>query len=233
MPNALFITGTDTDVGKTATAVAILCQLVEAGIVCRAYKPVASGVVPGLSDPEQLWQAAGCPGLLAEVCPQAFHAAIAPEQAARAEGRRVDERLLRQGIVPHLASDLIVVEGAGGLFSPLGPGTLNADLARDFGLPVVVVDAARLGLIGRTLATVTAARAVGLTVAAIVISETAAMRANGPPDRPESPAATAAASLDDLRRHLPELPIGWLGYRADKIAPAINWRSLAAPVQQA
>jgi dethiobiotin synthetase len=232
MAAGIYIAGTDTDVGKTAVAMAVLRQLVTAGNDCRAYKPVASGVLPGHSDPEQLWQAAGCPGLLAEVCPQVFQAAIAPEQAARAEGRRVDERLLRQGIVPHLASDLIVVEGAGGLFSPLGPGILNADLAHDFGLPVVVVDAARLGLIGRTLATVTAARAVGLTVAAIVISETAAVAATELPDRPDSPAAIVAASLADLRRRLPELPIGWLGHRADQIEPAINWGSLAAPLRQ-
>ena len=232
MAAGIYIAGTDTDVGKTAVATAVLRQLVTAGTDCRAYKPVASGVQPGQSDPEQLWQAAGCPGLQADVCPQAFRAAIAPEQAARAEGRLVDERLLRQGIVPHLAGELIVVEGAGGLFSPLGPATLNADLARDLGLPVVVVDAARLGLIGRTLATVTAARSVGLTVAAVVISETAATATTEPPDRPDSPATIAAASLADLRRRLPELPIGWLGQQADLIEPTIDWSSLATPVRQ-
>lgn len=233
MPTALFITGTDTDVGKTAAAVAILRQLVEAGIVCRAYKPVASGVVPGRSDPELLWQATGCSGLLAEICPQVFHAAIAPEQAARAEGRTIDEQLLRQGITPHLTAEMVVVEGAGGLFSPLGPGTLNHQLARDLGLPLVIVDTARLGLIGRTLATVTAAEAVGLTVAAVVISETVAVDGSRPTDQPDHPAAIAAASLADLRRRLPELPIGWLGHRADQIEPAINWGNLAAPVRHA
>ena len=232
MPNALFITGTDTDVGKTAAAVTILRQLGEAGIVCRAYKPVASGVAPSRSDPELLWQATGCQGSLADVCPQVFQAAIAPEQAARAEGRTIDEQLLRQGITPHLAAELIVVEGAGGLFSPLGPGTLNYQLARDLGLPLVVVDTARLGLIGRTLATVTAAKAVGLTVAAVVISEIAADDLSRPADQPDHPAAIAAASLADLRQRLPELPIGWLGHRADRITPTIDWQSLAAPVWQ-
>lgn len=232
MAAGIYIAGTDTDVGKTAVATAMLRQLVTAGTDCRAYKPVASGVQPGQSDSEQLWQAAGCPGLQADICPQAFRAAIAPEQAARAEDRLVDEQLLRQGIVPHLAGELIVVEGAGGLFSPLGPATLNADLARDLGLPVVVVDAARLGLIGRTLATVTAARSVGLTVAAVVISETAATATTEPPDRPDSPATIAAASLADLRRRLPELPIGWLGHQAELIEPTIDWSSLATPVRQ-
>lgn len=232
MAAGIYIAGTDTNVGKTAVATAVLRQLVTAGSDCRTYKPVASGVLPGRSDPEQLWQAAGCPGELADVCPQAFRAATAPEHAARAEGRLVDEPLLRQGIVPHLDGELIVVEGAGGLFSPLGPTTLNADLARDLVLPVVVVDAARLGLIGRTLATVTAARSVGLTVAAVVISETAVIAANEPPDRPDSPAAIAAASLADLRWRLPKLPIGWLGHRANRIEPTIDWCSLAGPVRR-
>lgn len=231
MAAGIYIAGTDTDVGKTAVAMAVLRLLVTAGSNCRAYKPVASGVLPGQSDPEQLWQAAGCPGELADVCPQAFRAAAAPEQAAQAEDRRVDEQLLRQGIVPHLVGELIVVEGAGGLFSPLGPTTLNADLACDLGLPVVVVDAARLGLIGRTLATVTAARAVGLTVAAVVISETAAFAETGPAHHPDSPVSIATASLADLRRRLPELPIGWLGHRADRIEPPIDWGRLAATVR--
>lgn len=232
MGTGIFITGTDTEVGKTAVATAILRQLAEGGAECRAYKPVASGVTPEGSDPERLWQATGCRGRLADVCPQAFQAPVAPEQAARAEGRTVDELLLRQGIAPLLTAELVVVEGAGGLFSPLGPGTLNHDLARDLGLPLVVVDAARLGLIGRTLATVTAARAVGLTVAAVVISETAAGPATEPADRPDSPVAIAAASLADLRRRLPDLPIGWLGHGAERIAPEIDWRGLADAVRR-
>ena len=153
-------------------------------------------------------------------------------QAAGAEGRTIDEQLLRQGITPHLTAELVVVEGAGGLFSPLGPGTLNHQLARDLGLPLVVVDAARIGLIGRTLATVTAAKAVGLTVAAVVISAIAADDLSRPADQPDHPAAIAAASLADLRQRLPELPIGWLGHRANRITPTIDWRSLAAPVGQ-
>lgn len=232
MGTGIFITGTDTEVGKTAVATAILRQLADGGAECRAYKPVASGVTPEGSDPERLWQATGCRGRLADVCPQAFQAPVAPEQAARAEGRTVDEPLLRQGIAPLLTAELVVVEGAGGLFSPLGPGTLNHDLARDFGLPLVVVDAARLGLIGRTLATVTAARAVGLTVAAVVISETAAVSADSAV-APYHPAAIARASLADLRLRLPDLPIGWLSHGAERIAPEVDWCRLAAPVREA
>jgi dethiobiotin synthetase len=129
------------------------------------YKPVASGVMPGSfpeSDATRLWEAAGRPLSLEAVCPQRFAAPISPPRSARAAGHRVDERLLRDGFtVWRDASDIVIVEGAGALFSPLGDATNNADLARDLDLPLVVVDTARLGAIGRTLAVVEAAAAGG------------------------------------------------------------------------
>jgi len=228
MASGIFVSGTDTDVGKTAVSVAVLRQGVSAGLVCRACKPVASGVGVGVSDATRLWQATAFSGPEEAVCPQTFAAAAAPEQAAAAEGRHVDEALLRTCLHPHAAADLIVVEGAGGLFSPLSPNTLNADLARELGLPVVLVDTARLGLIGRTLASVTAARAVGLTVAAVVISEVTAVDKQG--ESVDSPAVIARASLADLRRRLPDLPVGWLGHKATQIDPLIDWQDYAAPL---
>ena len=228
MASGLFISGTDTDVGKTAVAVAVLRQGVAAGLDCRGCKPVASGVGSGASDATRLWQATGSSGPEEAVCPQAFAAAAAPEQAAAAEGRQVDEALLRTCLQPHAGADLVVVEGAGGLFSPLSPTMLNADLARELGLPVVLVDTARLGLIGRTLASVTAARAVGLTVAAVVISEVTA--ADEHDEAADSPAVIASASLADLRRRLPDLPVGWLGHNATRVEPLIDWQRSAAPL---
>ena len=68
-------------------------------------------------------------------------------------------------------ADVVLIEGAGGLFSPLSHQTLNADLARDLQIPVVIVDNSRLGAIGRTLTAVTAAESVGLTVSAVVLSQ--------------------------------------------------------------
>ncbi|MEI7782404.1 MAG: dethiobiotin synthase, partial [Planctomycetota bacterium] len=146
----LFVTGTDTDVGKTAVAVAIVRQLGAAGMRVGVYKPVASGIVSGTTnDIDRLWEAAGRPLSRARVCPQVFAAALAPPRAARVAGKEVDERLLRDGLVPwQAASDVVIVEGAGGLFSPLGDRLLNADLAADFALPLVIVDAARQGAIG-------------------------------------------------------------------------------------
>lgn len=221
----LFVVGTDTDVGKTAVAVAIVAEVAAAGAAVGVYKPVASGAAGPGGDADRLWRAAGRPGSLADVCPQSFAAAIAPVDAARAEGRAVDEDLLRSGLeVWRGSSDLVVVEGAGGLFSPVGPRTLVADLARAFDLPLVVVDAARLGLVGRTLMAVRAARAEGLRVAAVVVSQTAP-----PQGRAADPTSTAAileSGLVTLRARLPGLPVGVLPHGAARVEPTIEWRAL-------
>jgi dethiobiotin synthetase len=206
-PDGFFITGTDTGVGKTAVAVSLAAARRAAGVRVGVYKPVASGVVfDGSSDIERLWEAAGRPLTLGEVCPQAFAAAIAPVQAAAVEGKRVDEQLLRDGIQPWLeASELVIVEGAGGLFSPLGEASLNVDVARDLGLPLVVVDAARLGMIGRTLATVRAARAEGLEVAEVVISHVQPL--SGAADDPRSEAGIVRDGVAELMRRLAGVPV--------------------------
>lgn len=227
MVHGLFVTGTDTDVGKTAVAVAILHELRAAGRLVGGYKPVASGGAAG-GDAAALWAAAGQPLSLAAVCPQVFSAAIAPHRAARLESRHVDERLLRTGFEPWRArGGVVVVEGAGGLFSPLADTTLNVDLVRDLGLPVVVVDVARLGAIGRTLGLVRAARAEGLRVAAVVLSQVAAL--GGAADDPTSPAGIAQDSRAELAARLPGVPVGMLAHAAERITPAIDWATLACP----
>jgi dethiobiotin synthetase len=227
----LFVVGTDTDVGKTRVAAAIVRGLVAAGARVGVYKPVASGCpridVPG-SDAWELWNAAGRPRNLDDVCPQAFTAAIAPPVSARAEGRRVDESLLRRGLaVWEAASDVIVVEGAGGLFSPVGDTTLVADLAREFARPLVVVDAARLGAVGRSLATVRAARAEGLTVAAVVLSHTSPPR--GAADDPASDVRIVRDAVAELSRRLAPVPVVIFDHGATLPPPEIDWRALARP----
>lgn len=218
----IFVTGTDTDVGKTAVAVAIARRLVAAGKRVGVYKPVATG---GLADAETLWSAAGQPLSLAAVCPQSFPAAISPPRSARAAGTSIDERLLEGGLDPWRAvSDFLIVEGAGGLFSPLADACSNADLAVRLGLPLVVVDAARLGAIGRTRATVMAARTLGLTVAAVVLSQTTPLVAAGCDD-PASPWRIAHDSRVDLATALAPLPVGMLAHGSATIEPAADWLS--------
>lgn len=182
----LFLAGTDTDVGKTHVAAAILRTLGSAGSRVAAYKPVSSGfasVADERSDAWILWDAAGRQGDPRDVCPQSFAAAIAPPSSAGPRAR-VDEELLRSGFdACRSTGDVVVVEAAGGLFSPLADETLGIDLAREFSLPLVVVDAARLGAIGRTLGIIRAARAEGLRTAAVVLSHTT------PPGADDGPTA--------------------------------------------
>lgn len=229
----LFVTGTDTDVGKTAVAVAIVRRLVQDGIGkglrVGVYKPVASGVSPGglaTSDAARLWDAAGRPLSVEAVCPQMFAAAISPPHSSRAEGRHVDERLLRAGFEAwRAASDVVIVEGAGGLFTPMGDASLNADLARDLDLPLVLVDAARLGAIGRTLAVAEAAASRGLRLAAVVLSQTVPWHDGR--DDPASPRAIARESASDLADRLRPVPVAMLSYAAATITPDLDWLSLA------
>src|ERR1044071_7239479 len=119
----LFITGTGTGVGKTYVAALVAQALRGAGVRVGVYKPVASGcerhgdelVSP---DAVALWEAAGRPATMANVCPQLFAAPLAPHLAARVEGRRVNATLLREGIgYWRETSDVVLVEGAGGLMS--------------------------------------------------------------------------------------------------------------------
>jgi dethiobiotin synthetase len=222
----LFITGTDTDVGKTAVAVVIARSLVAAGLRVGVYKPVASGVGADGGDPHRLWEAAGRPRSVAEVCPQAFPLPVAPAWAARAAGTRVNEGGLRSGFdVWREGSDVVIVEGAGGLFSPLADATLNVDLARDLQLPLVIVDEARLGTIGRTLATVRAARAEGMAVAAVVLSHVQPPRPNGPEH--DLDASIPRESLRELALRLPGVALTSLGHGAGEVVPPLDWLALA------
>jgi dethiobiotin synthetase len=160
-----------------------------------------------------------------------FAAAISPPRSARAEGRRVDERLLRSGFdVWRDTRDIVIVEGAGGLFSPLGDAMLNADLARDLGLPLVVVDAGRLGTIGRTLAVAEAAAARGLRLAAVVLSQIEPWDENS--DDLESPQAIAWHSANDLADRLRPVPVTMLAHNATAIEPDLDWLTLARSVAQ-
>jgi dethiobiotin synthetase len=178
MGSGLFITGTGTGVGKTYVASLIVRALRKAGKRVGVYKPVASGCErrdDELISPDalSLWAAAGEPETLEAVCPQRFAAPLAPHLAARAEGRRVEAGLLRSGVDFWLSSsDVVIVEGAGGLMSPISDDDYNADLAASLGFPLVVVSANELGTINATLQTLIAAATYGegLSIAGVVLN---------------------------------------------------------------
>ena len=195
-PRGLFITGTDTGVGKTYVGAIVARALSAAGMRVGVYKPVASGcrrerdsLVSG--DATVLWEAAGRPGELDAVCPQRFAAPLAPHLAARAEGRAVDAERLAGGLAWWSnRCDVVLVEGAGGLMSPLTDDLYNADLAGQFGYPLLVVAPNRLGVINQTLQTLIAAAALGegLTVAGVVLNDVS----------PAGDDASLAGNFDEL-----------------------------------
>ena len=180
-PRGLFITGTDTEVGKTYVATLIVRSLVRQGHRVGVYKPAASGCrrVNGqivADDAVSLWEAAGQPGSLEQVCPQRFIAPLAPHCAAQQEGRTVDAALLRDGLsVWADRCDIIVVEGVGGLMSPISDDDYVADLAIEFGFPLIVVAPNKLGTINQTLQTLITATAYdeGIDVAGVVLNDVA------------------------------------------------------------
>jgi dethiobiotin synthetase len=179
MPPGLFITGTDTGVGKTYVAALIAQELASTGRQVGIYKPVASGCRRDgnrlvADDAVALWDAAGRPGDLDAVCPQRFTAPLAPHRAAHAEGLSVDSRRLRSGLDPWREnSEVVLVEGAGGLMSPISDDDYNADLAAEFEYPLVVVAANVLGTINQTLQTLITAATFrdGLSVAGVVLND--------------------------------------------------------------
>lgn len=180
MPPIFFIAGTDTDVGKTYVASLVIRRLCQLGKSVGVYKPVASGCtdqdgVRIADDAVRLWQAAGCLGTLDEVCPQRFLAPLAPPAAAEREGTSVDaERLSAAARVWRDRCDILIIEGAGGLFSPLADGILNIDLFQRFpAAKMFLVAANRLGAIHQTLSVIEASAGRGIEPAGIILCDAA------------------------------------------------------------
>jgi dethiobiotin synthetase len=166
-----FVTGTDTEVGKTHTSAALLHALAAQGWRVAGLKPVAAGseLVDGRSvntDVQALRAASNVPLTDAEVGPCQLRTPCAPSVAARIDGVAIPRAALLQA-AQALAqrADLLVVEGVGGFRVPLGDGWDTADLAADLALPVVLVVGLRLGCLNHALLTAEAVRARGLRLA--------------------------------------------------------------------
>jgi dethiobiotin synthetase len=178
MPEAFFLTGTDTGVGKTLVAAALLHAARARGLRTIGLKPVASGcdrVGERLHNADALALMAGSSESLAyaDVNPVALEPAIAPHFAARDVGRVLDAGELvahcrRQLQRPY---DLAVIEGAGGWRVPLDDRATLADVARGLGLPVILVVGIRLGCINHALLSAEAVRNDGLRLAAWVANQ--------------------------------------------------------------
>jgi dethiobiotin synthetase len=170
-----FVTGTDTGVGKTVVAAAIVARLRGLGADVQAVKPL----ITGLEDPpdpdwppdhELLARAAGCEP--AQVILAGFGPPVSPHLAIELAGAAPPSLEWLAGGVRALARPgaVTVVEGVGGLLVPLGPDADVRDLACVLGLPLVIVARPGLGTINHTLLTLEAARAVGLSVTGVVLT---------------------------------------------------------------
>ncbi len=149
MNKGLFITGTDTGVGKTLVSCGIARLLKSWGVNVGVMKPIATG---DRDDAKQLIKASGIKEEIDFVNPQFFKAPLAPSAAAPLEGREVDSESIYKAYW-HLSKkyDVMVVEGIGGVKVPLGESTYVADLIEALRLPVVLVSRAGLGTLNHTL----------------------------------------------------------------------------------
>jgi dethiobiotin synthetase len=170
----LFVTATDTGVGKTIVAASMLAALRARGERVAAFKPVVTGTDepsdPAWPPDDTLLAAAA--GMHAEdVAPARFGPPVSPHLAAALAGEQLDPAALRAAFAVRAAeADAVVAEGVGGLLVPLTPDYLVRDLVRDLGLPLAIAARPGLGTINHTLLTIEAARAAGLAVAGVVMT---------------------------------------------------------------
>jgi len=173
--SALFVTGTDTGVGKTFVACALATALRQRGRRVAVMKPVETGVEDGPADALALRAAAADPAPLDDICPYRLRAPLAPAVAARLEGVTIDvARLVALVARRRQEADMLLVEGAGGLLVPLDERTTWAELAVRTGLPLLIVGANRLGTVNHCALTARVAAAAGLAVHGFVLSQPAA-----------------------------------------------------------
>jgi dethiobiotin synthetase len=225
-PPGLFITGTDTGVGKTYITAMIARDLVKAGRRVGVYKPVASGCRTDeqgrlvSDDALALWEAAGKPGSLEQVCPQRFRAPLAPCRAASSEGREIDTDRLRSGLDYWQAeSEIVLIEGVGGLMCPLGEDEYVADLAEEFGYPLILVARNALGAVSQTLSALIVAATYrdGIDVAGVILNE-------AQPDPADVSVRTNRADI--TARCVPPV-LAEVGWRAGSFSEAVDWFELA------
>lgn len=172
--DGLFVTGTDTGVGKTLVSASLAYLLTRKGVRIGVAKPFESGV----PDPTDLGEdgrllrwAAGCRDTVDRITPYRLREPLAPALAARREGVHIDWPYVIETIRNrHDRCDFQLVEGAGGLLVPLAESRLVADLARELGWPLLVVARPGLGTINHTLLTLESASARGLKVAGWIIN---------------------------------------------------------------
>jgi dethiobiotin synthetase len=208
----VFVTGTDTGVGKTVVAASIATTLRARGEPVRAFKPVVTGTDERDPDwpPDHELLAAATGMQPSDVTPVTFGPAVSPHLAAELSGTRVEPAEL----VAHARAlgEPLVAEGVGGLLVPLTLGYSVRDLAVDLALPLVIAARPGLGTISHTLLTIEAARAAGLEVRCVVLTPW-----------PEQPSAMEQSNRTTIER-LGGVPVHGLWHVApDTLPEDLEW----------
>lgn len=233
-PEGLFVTGTDTGVGKTVVAAAIAMFLKSRGVDVGVMKPVTSGGIDSdgrlvSEDSALLKLASGCTDRDEEVAPYVFRRPIAPSEAARADGVTVSYERIRGAFDRLSAShEFLIVEGAGGLLVPLADDLLVADLAQRLDLPLIIVARPDLGTINHTLMTCECARSRGIDILGIII--------NGQPEQPGEAESYAPRLIERLSGVpllgvLPRISAAAEVQIVEKLAAEIEGGALAAALK--
>jgi len=203
----VFITGTDTSVGKTWVTCTLLRLLAAHGIAAGASKPVCSGAEyhsdgrPFWADVDALRDHCSLNPPESLVCPRRFFAPLAPNLAARLENATITRPELLAAISAWQSHcQLLLIEGAGGLYCPLTDDCTVFDLIRELQTPAVIVAANRLGVISHTRMTAELLRLTGLNLLGIILNDIQ------PPDNSGHDLSTEY-NAGQLRHWLPEIPL--------------------------
>jgi dethiobiotin synthetase len=168
----LFISGSGTDVGKPWIAQRLICLLAKSKIVA-ARKPVESGceLIAGkliAKDALKLWQVSTANEAIERVCRFKFRSICDAQSASKIMGAELTLEQLTQACA---SREFVVVEGAGGLLSPIAKNSLNIDLAQSLNLPLVLVVKDELGAINQALLSIRAAQQVQLKIACVILNQ--------------------------------------------------------------
>jgi dethiobiotin synthetase len=221
----LFVTGTDTGVGKTTIAAGMVRALRRRGRHVRVCKPVATGAqcTDGRcisADTVTLAQAAGQENALDEVTPWVFPEPVAPPVAARFHGVTLEVEAMVQAVRRVDRPDaIVIVEGVGGLLCPIADKATVADLAIALQLPLIVVARRALGTLNHTLLTLEIARQRRLRVVGVVVNETEPCRD-----------LAAETNVEELRRciEVPLLAVVLFGADAASVLAGVEWERLTS-----
>ncbi|MCW9046553.1 MAG: dethiobiotin synthase [Gammaproteobacteria bacterium] len=174
----LFVTGTDTNVGKTYIACQIASALKQKNINVIPRKPVETGceLINGVllaDDANLLLKASQSTSSLNDVCAYRFTQAISPKVAAKLSGEPLSLKQLNTACIKNISdNDFLLVEGAGGFYSPICENALNADLAGELNLPIILVAEDRVGAVNQVLLTIDAIEKYQLAICAIILNST-------------------------------------------------------------